>query len=90
MAEHDEFYVGYLTNAPRGIGVRTRFAVLAAFVVGLLVVTLLLAGQAPFAPSRFEFGVYRDLQGVVIERPYPALLVHRPGEPTATDARLRE
>lgn len=75
-----EFYVGYLPRAPKGIArlIRTViFAVLtaaAALAVGFAVV------QRTFAPSVFEFGKERAFEGVVEAKPYPALLVRRPGK----------
>jgi hypothetical protein len=33
----------------------------------------LILHQAPFAPSRFEYGVYREYSGVIEEWPYPML-----------------
>src|SRR5262249_23628955 len=37
-------------------------------------------GQMPFANSYFEFGKVRDFEGIVVGRPYPSLLVSRPGQ----------
>src|SRR5262249_5121008 len=34
----------------------------------------------PFANSYFEFGKARDFEGTVVARPYPSLLVSRPGQ----------
>ena len=51
--------------------------------LGLLAVTLALVlavGQMPFADSAFEHGKVRSFEGVVVMRPFPMLLVARPGE----------
>jgi len=37
-------------------------------------------GQMPFANSAFEFGKLRSFEGVMAARPFPTLLVARPGE----------
>jgi hypothetical protein len=42
--------------------------------------SLVLVGQHKFPLSVFEFQQYRQFEGVAREKPYPALLVHRPGD----------
>jgi hypothetical protein len=81
MAEprEDEFYVGYLPRAPRGIALRTRLAVALLFVAVVAVGLLLVNEQSRFAPAVFEFGVVTEHTGVIRERPYPVLEVVRPG-----------
>jgi hypothetical protein len=75
-----DFYVGYLPKAPDGLACFVRKVIVA---LGLLAVTaalVLVAGQKPFANSAFEFGKLRSLEGVVVTRPFPTLLVSRPGQ----------
>lgn len=85
----DEFYVGYLPQAPTGLARFTRAAV-TLLVCGALVLTLALAAaQHPFARSHFEYGTTRSFEGRIEEHPYPALLVDRPGDPGAGPARSR-
>jgi hypothetical protein len=81
MAEprEDEFYVGYLPRAPRGIAARTRLGVVLIFVVVVAVGLLLVNAQSYFAPAVFEFGVVTEHIGVIREWPYPVLDVIRPG-----------
>lgn len=43
------------------------------------------AGTDGFAKSYFEFGKVRDFEGTVVERPYPTLIVSRPGHPDQGD-----
>ncbi len=74
-----EFYIGYAPRQPRRIA-RT----VCRFVVGLnalaaAVALVLLFAQRPFARSTFEFQQYREFMGTVELKPYPALLVGRPG-----------
>ena len=80
MAERreDEFYVGYLPRAPRGIAARSRIGVVLIFVVAVAVGLLLVNAQSRFAPAMFEFGVVTEHTGVIRERPYPVLDVIRP------------
>ena len=76
----NDFYVGYLPKAPTALG---RFLRKVVIVLGLLAVTaamVLLVGQMPFANSAFEYGKVRSFEGVVAARPFPTLLVARPGD----------
>lgn len=52
MAEprDDEFYVGYLPQAPRGIAAKSRFAVVLIFALVVIVGLLLVNAQSRFAP----------------------------------------
>ncbi len=70
----NEFYVGYLPVPP---GLK-RFARRVAAALGIVaggVGTLLVLGQNPFTPGAFDYRDYRDFQGVLLTRPYPALVV---------------
>lgn len=78
--KNDEFYVGYLSEAPVGIAGLIKKVVIALFALAALIAVLLVVNQSPFYPSLFEFGTYRSFEGVIQEKPYPALLVKRPGE----------
>jgi hypothetical protein len=84
MAEprDDEFYVGYLPQAPRGIASRSRLGVLLVLAAVVIVALVLVNAQSRFAPSVFEFGVVREHTGVIREKPYPVLDVERPGRNT--------
>ena len=75
----DEFYVGYLPQAPRGVSSRSRLATFVILTVAALLAMMLVAAQRPFARSSFEFGVAREFAGVIRERPHPMLQVLRPG-----------
>jgi hypothetical protein len=76
----NDFYVGYVPKAPISLA---RFVRRIIIVLGLLVVTValvLVIGQMPFANSAFEYGKVQKFEGIVETRPYPTLLVARPGE----------
>lgn len=79
--KNDEFYVGYLSEVPAGIAGLIKKVVLALLALAALIAVLLVVNQSPFYPSLFEFGTYRSFEGVIQEKPYPTLLVKRPGEP---------
>jgi hypothetical protein len=71
----DEFYVGYLDRSPPGIASRTRQGVALIFAVGLALGLLLVSGQNRFDDGVFEFGVETAFDGIIVESPYPLLLV---------------
>lgn len=78
-ASEHEFYVGYLERAPAGLArsLRTRVGLLLALVAGLAV--LLGTAHERRPPARFEYGTPVELEGVLLARPYPHLVVPRPG-----------
>lgn len=76
----NDFYVGYLPKAPTALA---RFVRKVVIVLGLLAVTaalVLVVGQMPFARSAFEYGKLSSFEGIVVTRPFPTLLVTRPGQ----------
>jgi hypothetical protein len=48
-------------------------------VLGLAIALVLVFGQQPFLRATFEFGQDREFDGRIEVRPYPVLLVSRPG-----------
>ena len=80
MSERDdEFYTGYLPEAPAGIADWTRKMVALLFLVAVVVALALVTGQKPFSKAVYEFGA-RDFEGVVRLSPYPTLELTRPGD----------
>ena len=76
----NDFYVGYLPKAPTAL---TRFVRRVIVVLGLLAVTaalVLVVGQMQFPNSAFEYGKLSSFEGIVVTRPFPTLLVTRPGQ----------
>lgn len=74
-----EFYVGYASRPPRHIARTILRAVVGLNALAAAVALALVFAQRPFARSAFEFQEYRDFSGEVELKPYPALLVGRPG-----------
>lgn len=75
----EEFYVGYLDQAPpRTLGFVRRVVTLAVL-AALGVVVVVASEQRAFSGSQFEFGTVREFEGVVGEGPLPTLYVPRPG-----------
>ncbi len=75
-----DFYVGYLPKAPQTLARFVRRIVVGLGLLAVSVALVLVLGQMPFANSAFEFGKLRTFEGAIETRPYPALLVSRPGE----------
>lgn len=78
-SRREEFYVGYLPHAPRGIGAIIRRAVIGLLLVAMVVAVALVWGQNRFAASFFEFGNVHEFEGELLEKPFPQLLVRRSG-----------
>jgi hypothetical protein len=76
----NDFYVGYLPKAPQTLAGFVRRIVGGLGLLAVSVALVLVLGQMPFANSAFEFGKLRTCEGTIETRPYPALLVARPGE----------
>lgn len=75
----NEFYVGYLPKAPSGIASRIWWSVSVLFLLAAAGAIIFAKVQQTYSPSAFEFGQERTFEGIVDVRPYPALLVPRPG-----------
>lgn len=81
----DPFYVGYLARSPAPIATRTRSIAVLLLALGMILGTLLVVAQSRFDDGAFEYGVDRDFEGTLVERPYPLLLVPGPdGGPPIT------
>ena len=78
-ASHDVLYVGYHPVGPPWVArIGRRVVVAVASLVGIAALARA-AGQGPVSANRFEYGEFRDFEGLVVARPVPALLVPRPG-----------
>lgn len=76
---NDEFYIGYLPKAPAGLARTVKRTVAAVLLGAVALAAILVVAQNPFPASVFEFGINRTFEGTIQLRPYPALLVGRPG-----------
>ncbi len=77
----NEFYVGYLPKAPAGISRRIRAVVIALMAITVIGAFTFAAVQRTFAPAIFEYGKQRNFEGIIERKPFPTLLVKRPGSP---------
>ncbi len=76
----DDFYIGYLPQAPASVARVMRRSVLALLLLAALCAAILALGQRPFDISFFEFGAPRSFVGTVLLEPYPMLRLDRPGQ----------
>ena len=80
MNESDEFYIGWQSQAPFGIGSHVRKTVLALVVLLLALACLLALAQRTIGVAVFEWGTLKTFHGILKSAPYPHLLVPRPGQ----------
>ena len=78
-AEADEFYVGYLPQAPPRLARWLRKCVVALFFVVYLVGAALPLLHELRPAARFEYGSPVAMAGTLAAHPHPRLLVPRPG-----------
>lgn len=78
-SDNEEFYIGYAPRPPRRIARTISRAVVGLNALAAAVALVLVFAQRPFARSTFEFQQYREVTGEMELKPYPALLVVRPG-----------
>ena len=79
-SDNEEFYIGYAPRPPRRIARTISRAVVGLNALAAAVALVLVFAQRPFARSTFEFQQYREFTGEMELKPYPALLVVRPGD----------
>jgi hypothetical protein len=77
---NDEFYIGWENKAAPGIGRAVRRVVVGLVVLALAAPIVLAVSQRMIGMSAFEWGTHKTLSGVLQTRPYPHLLVPRPGD----------
>jgi len=76
----NDFYIGYLPKSPTALAGFLRKVIVGLGLVAVTLALVLLFGQMPFANSAFEYGKVRTFEGIVAARPFPTLLVARPGK----------
>ena len=79
----DDFYIGHEASAPPRIAKNVRIAVLVFLICGAILAVLLVVSQRGFESGESEYGTRRAFEGVISLRPYPGLLVSRPGASTS-------
>src|SRR5260221_14318056 len=76
---NDEFYIGWESKAPPGIGRFLRATVVGLLIAAIGLALMLGAAQHTIGASVFEWGTVKNFSGVLKLQPYPHLLVARPG-----------
>jgi hypothetical protein len=79
MDSSDEFYIGWQGQAPKAIASHVRNTVILLLLLAPLLGSLLVLGQRTIGKSVFEWGNVKTFSGLLRTRPYPHLLVARPG-----------
>jgi len=85
----NDFYVGYAPRAPVAVARFIRRVIVLLGLLGVAIALALVTGQMPLANSAFEYGKMRKFEGIIDARPYPTLLVVRPGEVESGDKHSR-
>jgi len=75
----NDFYIGYLPETSRPLASWLKRKVALLFLVFLAVPLALITSMGGFSSANFEFGVEKEFRGTLYERPYPSLVVDRPG-----------
>lgn len=93
MAEHelqerDEFYIGYVPDAPPQVAAHSRRFVGVTVILALAVAATVAVAQRPFAVAFFDFGQPRIYEGVLEMWPHPMLRIDRPGDASAAPTSL--
>jgi len=76
---NDEFYIGWEAKAPPRMGRAVRILVLTLLFLAALAAAALAVSQRMIGRAVFEWGNIKNFSGVLQARPYPMLLVPRPG-----------
>ncbi len=76
---NDEFYIGWEAKAAPGISRTVRKAIIGLCVLATLAAVALAVSQRMIGASAFEWGTHKVFTGILLARPYPHLLVPRPG-----------
>ena len=75
----DEFYIGWEAKAPPGIGRTVHRTVVMLLLLAVLVPVALAVSQRLIGAGIFEWGNVKNFSGILQAKPYPHLLVARPG-----------
>ncbi|MCI0746125.1 MAG: hypothetical protein L0Y58_12035 [Verrucomicrobia subdivision 3 bacterium] len=83
MNPKEEFYIGWQSKAPPGIGSQVRQTVVLLLALAIVLGILLGVAQRTIGVSVFEWGKVKSFSGILKSQPYPHLLVTRPGAKAA-------
>jgi hypothetical protein len=72
---NDEFYIGYLKEAPPQTSRAMKRVVVGSVILVVCISVVLVLSQRKFATTRFEYGVYTTVEGLLFTTPIPHLVV---------------
>jgi hypothetical protein len=70
-----EYYIGWMSNMPKGIAKFVRNYLLLMLLVIILLAALLALSQKRFATGNFEFGQLTEIKGIYLSSPVPRIKV---------------
>lgn len=76
IPEPDEFYVGYLPEAPEQTSAFLRWALVGVGAAVVIIGLVLVISQRPFSSSEFDYGRYTTHEGYIFNYPVPHLKVN--------------
>src|SRR3954470_3393388 len=71
----DEFYIGWMGQAPGGLAKFFRSYLLLLFLVIAIIGVTIAISQKKFSTSTFEYGSLTNVKGVYFDKPVPMLKV---------------
>jgi hypothetical protein len=71
IPERDEFFIGYLPNAPAETAKFLRTTILASGILIVLIGVSLSLSQREFSSAEFEFGKFTTVEGIISKSPVP-------------------
>ncbi|HMK19588.1 MAG TPA: hypothetical protein VK492_15405 [Chitinophagaceae bacterium] len=70
-----DFYIGWMSKAPKSFAKHVKRVLLILFPVALIVVYLLSTSQKKFSTASFEYGKLTEVKGIYYNKPVPMLKV---------------
>jgi hypothetical protein len=80
LFQSDEFYIGYLPQAPGKTARAVRIMVVALGLIVILICSLLVVNQRKFSSGVFEYGKLTTREGVLSMEPVPNLRIQKGNE----------
>jgi hypothetical protein len=75
LPKHDEFYIGYVPEAPDRISKTVRTAIFSMMAVCIVIGLVLVFNQRKFSTANFEYGSNTTLEGYIFTEPFSHMLV---------------
>ena len=82
IPEPDEFFIGYLPEAPEKTSSFLRWVLAAVGTAVVIISLVLVTGQQNFSSAEFDYGKYTTLEGHIFNYPVPHLKLDRGSDST--------